>query len=868
MEQNNNANNTESAKTIPAARIELEQEDGMTLMQLLHIIKCRFWIVILFVILAVGAAVGYLMVTVPTYESSATALVSPITNTSSLDSLLGASTSSSKIQTEVSLITSEKNIDAALKLMDLHTYTDEDGLPYDMREWPITGRSLIRNGKVTVSTVKDTNVVKITVSDSNPQFCRDLVNALVQSFSEVLTSIAKNSKTAQRVFLEEQIPQNEERLVLATKNLADFKQESGILQISEKNKILSTNVSNLQLQQEPLRHQQVEQQALYEGYGTQLKALGFDVPSMEELSKLYGVSVAMENIFGWYQELLMYQALGLAENNGTSSSRAYILNSSIANSQKSILTIITSDLKSRIVTTDQSAVQLRSLYAQSIVQLLMIEENISAINQIKDYYMQELSLYPDIERQSEELLRSVEVYQTLGVRLREMYEETKLLEAAISGYVTEIDSGNLPVNPVSPNKLLILAVSVLLGGCLGILIVLYANHKDVSIHDSATVKEILGPTVPELGWIPLLNKSYRQKHGSRLVTVCAPDSFASERINIIASNAYYSTDAEKIKIIGVNSASKGEGKTSLVCNLAVSYAEMGKKVLLIDGDLRNSSTEKEFGLQKAKAGIADLVVDKFPYESVIIRPIENLENLNLICSGHVTKNPAMIFSSTVFRQFLKYAKKNYDLILVDAPPVSVSPEFASIVSCLDGLIVNIRAGITNKPDLNVLVDNIRLIGGTIIGFVYNGVLVNDRQSSYSYYGKGGYSYSYNSYSYSKSNYNEGRSSFDAKMIIRSRRLNRTYKRVYNEELAERSKVLKDDSDLVPPRYLKDFETAAGLAGSGGGVTSVVNEEKQDHGFVCDGIADKEGAVAEVDILEAIEKDEAAAGKAPEKEADK
>lgn len=771
-------------------------DDGISIMQMLHIIRIRFWIVIICVIAAIAGAVYYLVVTVPVYESTASALVSPITNANSLDSLLNTS-SSSKIQTEVSLITSEKNLDEALSLLDLHSYVNYDGLRYDEFEHPITGKSLISANKVKVSALRDTNVVNITVSDSNPEFCRDLVNAIVQSYSEVLTNIAKNSKTSQRVFLENQIPLNEQNLADATRELADFKKESGIIQISEKNKILSANVSNLQLQQEPLVHQKVEQMALYESYLKELEGMGLSPRRLEAFSSESGIRSALDKIHGWYQEVLMYQALGLSEKDASSTSRIYVLSNSISTGHKDVLAQVNRILKSEVDTSDAIAVQIRSLYGQVVAQLLMIEENIRAIDATMEFYSNELASYPELERQAEELQRNVTVYQSLSVKLREMYEETKLLEAAISGYVTKIDLGTLPSIPVSPNKLMVLAAAVLIGGCLGVLITFYVNYKDVIIRDAESVRRILGSGIPELGWTPLLNRNFRKKHGNKLPVICIPDSFYSERISVIAGNTIYSTDSSHMKVFGVNSASKGEGKTSLVCNMAVSYAQMGKRVLLIDGDLRRPSVEAMFGLKRSTMGLSNLVVDHSDLLDVLIRPVEGLDNLHILPAGHVSKNPAMIFSSKVFSNFLLAARKGYDIVLVDSPPVSVSPEFASIVNHFDGIIMNIRAGITTKPELASLVDNLNLIGVVIVGFVFNGVIVSSARSSYAYNYTGGYSYS-KSYGM-----NDSGGDSDLKVLFKSRRLRSAYRKVYESELKERDLPI-DPEDLTAPVSLREL----------------------------------------------------------------
>lgn len=790
--------------SIPEAGRGQMMDDGMSLMQMLHIVRIRFWIVLICVLAAIAVAIYYLVVTVPVYESNASALVSPITNANSLDSLLNPS-SSSKIQTEVSLITSEKNLDEALSLLDLHSYVNSEGIRYDEFEQPITGKSLISANKVKVSTLRDTNVVNITVSDSNPEFCRDLVNAIVQSYSEVLTNIAKNSKTSQRLFLENQIPLNEQNLANATRELADFKKESGIIQISEKNKILSANVSNLQLQQEPLVHQKVEQMASYESCLKEFESLGLSPRRLEAFSSESGIRGALDKIYGWYQEVLMYQALGLSEKDASSTSRIYVLSNSISTGHKDVLAQVNRILKSEIDTSDAIAIQIRSLYGQVVVQLLMIEENIKAIDSTMEFYANELASYPELERQAEELQRNVTVYQALSVKLREMYEETKLLEAAISGYVTKIDLGTLPVSPVSPKKLMVLAAAVLIGGFLGVLITFYVNYKDVIIRDAESVRMILGSDIPELGWTPLLNRNFRKKHGNKLPAICIPDSFFSERISVIAGNTIYSTDSSHMKVFGVNSASKGEGKTSLVCNLAVSYAQMGKRVLLIDGDLRRPSVEAMFGLKRAAMGLSNLVVDHSDLLDVLIRPVEGMDNLHILPAGHVSKNPAMIFSSKIFSNFLLAARKSYDIVLVDSPPVSVSPEFASIVSHFDGIIMNIRAGITTKPELALLVENLNLIGAVVVGFVFNGVIVSSKRSSYAYSYNGGYSYS-KSYGM-----NDGGSDSDLKILFKSRRLRSAYRKVYENELRERDLPI-DPDELTAPVSLRELGLNAGGLG--------------------------------------------------------
>lgn len=156
---------------------EEDMQEGMSIKELLHILKVRvLWIILTFV-LVVAAAIGYLQYVTPMYESEVTMLVESLQNSSSFESLLLGQTTS-KISTEVELALSRTNIEAALDRLDVSQYTDVEGKPY-------TRRSVSGIGKrTTVTTVKDTNIVRITVTDQNALFARDFANALVESYNE------------------------------------------------------------------------------------------------------------------------------------------------------------------------------------------------------------------------------------------------------------------------------------------------------------------------------------------------------------------------------------------------------------------------------------------------------------------------------------------------------------------------------------------------------------------------------------------------------------------------------------------------------------------------------------------------------------
>ncbi len=735
--------------------IERPSEQEISITQILGIIKQRRIWIYLFFVLACALAFVYLKMTDPTYEASATALVEPLSNATSIESLLTSSTSSTKIDTEIQLITSASNLQNALDKLDLSKYSDYDGVPYSEKE--LSGKSFEKS--VSVSTVSSTKVVKVTVENGNPQFCADYANAIIEAYTEMLTRISKNSKSAQREFLESQIPETEELLDNASEALADFKEKSGIMQMTQKNTLLTSKIAAFQLEKAPLNLQIVELESL-------IGSLNADgaLASLESISGMEEVSAALDGYVSNSKELMMYQNV---ENNA-SSSRVYVLESSLASNEKNVLNAVTSIVG-----------QSNGVYAKAVTEYLCVIASIQAIDSIIDSYNAELSDYPVLERQYLELQRDVQIYEQLLLSLRQLLEETKMVEAAVVGNVNVIDDAAVPINPVSPRKVMIMAIAVVGGVVLGVLFGLFLEFLDDSIRSEDSIKQIVGPDVPSLGWIPYIKDVNKvAKDVPSLFVFNDPDAAVSERYKSISNNIVYSVP-ERMQVLSINSTEMGEGKTTAICNVAASFAMMGKKVLLIDGDFRKPTIESFFCLKRSKQGIVDVIVDDIPLERCIIRPIPQLPNLHLLSPGRGTRNPNALYNSKMCDKMFERIKSVYDFIIVDCPPISYGSEFSHLARHLDGFVINIRAGVSSKRALSSLMSELDFINAPLLGYIYYGVIPRN-QSSYSnygygsYYGSKKYGYGYgNGYGNKKSIYTEGKGS---------------YKAIYKKEILHRDDV--------------------------------------------------------------------------------
>lgn len=830
-------------------------EEGISISDLLHIFRQRIgWFVIGFV-LVLALAIGYLYFAVPLYESQVSVLVDPIQKSSSIENLLGSSANTTKIATEVELITSRKNIEYALSTLNLASYTDADGNAY--ADSAILGS--VRE-RIVVSTVKDTNIVRITVTDANRLFAKDFANALASSYDDLLTGIARNSKTAQREFIESQIPINNASLQHASDALGDFRENSDIIQLTDKSSLLVEQISYYALRLEPLMLQLDESLVFINSYNEGLKQAGIaGILSLDDIRRDPVVAGKLKELTAWKTELTMYESLvSPAPNQNTSaslssgSSRTYILSSAISQTTKDLLDRVTALTRSYAKDTN----------IQAIVQALTTEVGIEVLQSRGEVFVDELSKLPILERQLSELMRDVQIYEAIGLKLRDMLEEVKLVEAAVTGNVTVVDPAILPRSPVSPNKMLILAVALLLGFAIGFLLALGVEAIDFSLRTEAQVKKITGNDIPMLGWIPLMKISPKEKYPT-LVVYNDPLSFESERFKLVA-NMLYSN--EEKKVFSITSCSMAEGKSTIIGNVALAFAQMGSKVLIIDGDLRLPSMERFFRIKHREVGLVDYVGGRATLEECILQPLEDVHNLHLLPPGVPPLVPAAIFSNPTFINMIGFLKTIYDFIIIDAPPLDSASELIAISKQVDGLIVTVRAGVTSKGALSDLVTGLETGKVPITGVVFNGVIPGST-GSYGY----GYGKRYGTYASRYTSFGDSRDRKKMKSLSK-RRSSGWYQRKYKRDLAlrGRSESMLFDPVLAfgPDAANKSLETWSGISMYTSGMKSIKDTDTTSNKAETPSakiLADEKGVVVEqplsvMDSLASIESDEEAKGK--------
>ncbi|MCA9214649.1 MAG: polysaccharide biosynthesis tyrosine autokinase [Planctomycetales bacterium] len=299
---------------------------------------------------------------------------------------------------------------------------------------------------------------------------------------------------------------------------------------------------------------------------------------------------------------------------------------------------------------------------------------------------------------------------------------------------------------VAPMPLKILPISGMLGVMCGFGLAYLIDISDKAFRTPDEVSQVM--RLPVVGHIPLIEVAkVKTLPGSEItpviVTVHKPKSPQAEAYRAVRTALYFNTRDQTHKVIQVTSPMPGDGKSTLAANLAVTIAQSGKSVLLMDADFRRPTLHKVFGLEKREEGLAPFVVGAVDLDDAI-QTLPETPNLSLLPCGTRPSNPSELLSSQEFANCLELFKEKFDFVIVDTPPVLAVSDGCAVAARVDGVILTFRIHKRAKPLATRARDALNNIGANVFGLVVNGV-DQDAGGYYSQYryGYSGYRYAYN-----------------------------------------------------------------------------------------------------------------------------
>lgn len=376
------------------------------------------------------------------------------------------------------------------------------------------------------------------------------------------------------------------------------------------------------------------------------------------------------------------------------------------------------------------------------IQLLKIDGDTNRLQQ-SQFSAMAATIKPKVEEflvyqeQDKQHRRNIASRQALFDVMVKRLEEIKLgrNEGAIR---TQVMSPPAPAGEVAGLIFRAVLVGAALGFLLGFCVSYLAEVADKNFRTPEEVRQTLGvPIMAHIPPLPTIDKRVRDKskklHKS-LAAIHSSKSLAAEAFRGVRTGLYFSTDNESHKAIQITSPEPSDGKTTLVCNLAIAIAQSGKRVLLIDADMRRPRVDKLFGVINNQ-GLSTVLDGKTSLDEAIA-PIEDVPNLSVMTSGPTPPNPSERLTGEKFAEVLEECKTRFDIVLIDTPPLLPVTDAAVVAPRVDGVILTLKLAKNARIQAVRAMEILSNINCKVLGVVVNGK--PDRRG-YGRYGRYGYS---------------------------------------------------------------------------------------------------------------------------------
>ncbi|MCM8797668.1 MAG: AAA family ATPase [Candidatus Omnitrophica bacterium] len=441
------------------------------------------------------------------------------------------------------------------------------------------------------------------------------------------------------------------------------------------------------------------------------------------------------------------------------------------------------NLVNQIYSLEQKRTELLTKFTEKHPDVTRITE------QLKDLKAQLRSL-PQEEFEYGILKRDIAITETLYTALKQKLPEAEIKEAEKVDNIFIVNPALPPKEPFSPNKKRGYTVGIVLGLVFSVTMAMLVEHLDTSIGRIDDIEAFLRTNV--LGVIPFCSPKdtetskkkrwwreplvkgvyHKKKRGYGTSVSILEQKFASiflEAFRILSVNIQVMFGkGEKIRetILLVTSCNPEEGKTLVVSNLGIIFAQMGYKTLIIDADTRRASIHKVFGLLHKEDGLLDVLTGKLTFdkavktvtdiilgtagaEKIIDKPWMN--NINILTVGSVFPNPITLFNSEKMNELLNYARSRYDIVLIDTSPILAVSEPSIIIPKTDGVLLVYKAGVASRLALRRAKIQIESVKGkgSLSGVILNNVTPEIGMDTYYYYQRKYYGREHERFHYGK-----------------------------------------------------------------------------------------------------------------------
>ncbi|NQV13944.1 polysaccharide biosynthesis tyrosine autokinase [bacterium] len=593
-----------------------------------------------------------------------------------------------------------------------------------------------------------TNVLPVSISSVDANEATLLVNTLIYNYQKRDIELHAGEVINLRYFLEEQASKVNKELRHAEEALQEFQESEQIYGLDQNAGLLLKELTSIETEYFKLIAEEniaKERKKYFQNQLTQEEKTLAENLLNSINTRVYALRT---EIAATESDMVRNASLYGEEHEMVRSSRAKIAK------LKEQLASQTKDLIARGM-----AVSDPLRFRQSMVDtVLAFEGTIASIqfrsNEYKKLvtqYNAQLNLLPAKSLNYARLERDRNVLAGTYLLMRQKLEEAKITQASQMGQVRIIDPAIVPARRSKPNSLQNVLLGLILGTGFGIGLTLLREYLDNTVK---TVEDIEKVHQHVLGIIPALGENDPsmkkiltsvpwqrevQTIKRRIITKEDPKSPVSEAYRSLRTSILYSSPDKPIKSMIISSPGPGEGKTTTTANLAIAFANMGKRTLLVDADLRRPVIHHIFGLEKSP-GLTDYLTDSTKDFNSLVSKAE-IKNLFICTSGIYPPNPSELLGSKRMSELIETLEQDWDIIILDSPPMVAVTDATIISREIDAMILVVHSGKTDKHSFSRTIASLRSINVPLVGVVLNSVTSKNSYGSYYYY--------YRNYNYSQ-----------------------------------------------------------------------------------------------------------------------
>jgi tyrosine-protein kinase Etk/Wzc len=577
---------------------------------------------------------------------------------------------------------------------------------------------------VAIDQKRGLDIIEISALSPSPFEATLIANVYSQQYKILNLDQNRNQLTLVTDFLDEQRKEKYDELNSAEETLRAFQERGGLIALDERASTLISVLAQFEAQKSATQVDLMASNKVLENLRQELKAQN---PRMAD----YLTSLTSQKYISAIQEeiakLEVNKQVAISRKDGlTEDSQVIQEYDRKINELRKQLEKELEVLKAGIFASSPEEVkELTQKIIAEEVRNQSLETSIKELDKIVQGYEARFMKLPKNAIELARLKRNSEALEKLYLLVEQRYQEAIINEQSQPGNVLIVDEARIPSSPAKPNRTLIVIIGLLLGGGLAVGYVFVKNYFDDTVK---TPDDIENRKINVLAWIPHFDNAAGGGEEVQFIVEKVPDSIPSEAFRALRTRIQFSrVNTESLKTILITSSAPQEGKTTIAVNLAGSFAQSKKKILLIDCDLRKPSVHKLFNRERIP-GLIDYLVGNANLDEILNK--SDIPNLSFILSGTIPPNPAEMLDSQEMRTFLKKLRDQFDLIILDSPPVIAVTDSEILTSMVDGTILIVSSDNTEIEMMERSVELIRRENTQFLGTVLNNFSYKSGYGSY------------------------------------------------------------------------------------------------------------------------------------------